>query len=249
MSSIDITANGKPVGSGRSFGPAGANCQAAIIRSAKGMVACLLVLTSPVVAQDDREVTPPDPISGSDQSTEPARSQEFSDGSQVIDILASADDLYGPPPPVEDCSEEQEAAIISGEIIVCWRNRDQRRFQTLDPDSAQARYAEETAFRDDPRTPDFILDCHDQGMPFGCVSFGKVPPPALIIDVAALPQAPAGSDADRISRGLPPLGGDDSGTAPIIGLPERPLEQGASKSPDQDLPINSGAEEEPVEEP
>ena len=39
---------------------------------------------------------------------------------------------------------------------------------------------------------------------------GKVPPPALIIDVEALPDAPAGSDADRIARGLPPLGQDEN---------------------------------------
>ena len=112
--------------------------------------------------------------------------------------------------------QEQEAAIISGEIIVCRRKRDQRRFRTLDPDGAMARYADETAFRDDPRPPDFISDCHDQGWPAGCVRFGKVPEPALIIDVEALPLAPAGSDADRIARGFPPLGQDDIANGSII---------------------------------
>ena len=42
----------------------------------------------------------------------------------------------------------------------------------------------------------------------GCF-IGPCPPPkALIIDIEALPEAPPGSDADRIARGLPPLGRD-----------------------------------------
>ncbi len=145
-----------------------------------------------------------------------SRTTQREDGSEEIDIRLSTDELIGPPPPVENCTEEQEAAIISGEIIVCRRVQDQRRFRTLDPEGALARFAEETAFRDDPRTPDFISDCHDQGWPAGCVRIGKVPEPALIIDVGALPQAPAGSDADRISRGLPPLGQDDAANGSII---------------------------------
>ena len=39
-------------------------------------------------------------------------------------------------------------------------------------------------------------------------------PPPLIIDVTALPQAPAGSDADRIARGLPPIGNDTGDRIP-----------------------------------
>ena len=48
--------------------------------------------------------------------------------------------------------------------------------------------------------------------------------PALIIDIESLPEAPPGSDADRIARGLPPLGNDE-GTPPTkeeLGLPARP---------------------------
>ncbi len=171
---------------------------------------CFIATAHPsLLAQEDRSVT--------DETVRP-------DGTTVIDILADADDLYGPPPPMEDCSAEQEAAIISGEIIVCRRKQDQRAFRTTDPDSAETRYAEETAFRDDPRTPDFILDCHDQGYPFGCIVFGNAPPPALIIDVEALPEAPPCSDADRIARGLPPLGNDTaaSPTEEELGLPEVP---------------------------
>jgi hypothetical protein len=50
-----------------------------------------------------------------------------------------------------------------------------------------------------PRAPDFGKpSCKGQ---VGCISFGKVPAIMPDIDVSALPQAPAGSDADRIAKG------------------------------------------------
>ena len=202
MSSIPAIEKRKPVG----------------IASVGKVLALIMVgLTQPLSAQSE----PPDGVQQTDsdaaeQDTIASRSTDQEDGSVVIDILDRAEDRYGPPTPEEDCTDEQEAAIISGEIIVCRRKRDQRRFRTLDPEGALARYADETAFRDDPRTPDFISDCHDQGWPAGCVRIGKVPEPALIIDVEALPQAPEGSDADRIARGLPPLGQDDIANGSII---------------------------------
>lgn len=138
---------------------------------------------------------------------------EQSDGSTSIDILASMEDLYGPEPPMEDCSDEQEAAILSGEIIVCRRKQDQREFRTLPDDAAESRYARETMNKDNPQTPDVAGPGIFKGKPtIGGMCIPGLqkcpPPPALIIDVSALPKAPPGSDADRISRGLPPLGDD-----------------------------------------
>lgn len=128
------------------------------------------------------------------------------------DVLADARFLYGPPPPMEDCSDEQEAAILSGEIIVCRRKPDQRQFRTLPSDEAQSRYAEETMNKDNPQTPDVAGGGIFRG-PATVSSMCFIPPcpkePALIIDVTALPKAPPGSDADRIARGLPPLNQDD----------------------------------------
>ena len=130
---------------------------------------------------------------------------------------------------MEDCSDEQEAAILSGEIIVCRRKQDQRQYRTLPEEYAETRYARETMNKDNPQTPD---PCGPNcGIFKGPPTIGGVcipipgvhkcpPPPALIIDVTALPQAPPGSDADRISRGLPPLGESN----PVQPAPTQPDE-------------------------
>ncbi|MBA4165187.1 MAG: hypothetical protein C0510_11265 [Erythrobacter sp.] len=130
--------------------------------------------------------------------------------------LEEAHRLYGPPPPMENCSDDQEAAILSGEIVVCRRKRDDSEFRTLPSGDAQARYAQETMNRGNPQTPDVSGEGIFKGPATvsGLCIIGPCPkPPALIIDVTALPQAPPGSDADRIAHGLPPLGLDDDDRA------------------------------------
>lgn len=112
----------------------------------------------------------------------------------------------------EACRRQREAAIVSGEIVVCGSApaQDQRLGSR---EEAQRRHAEETAFRDDPATPDvagpgiFRGPATVSGI---CVKgiFNCPRPPALMVDVTKLPQAPPGSDADRIARGLEPLGND-----------------------------------------
>ena len=119
----------------------------------------------------------------------------------------------------EDCEEDQDAAIITGEIIVCRRRSDEEN-RLYDKETAERRHAEETAFKKDPRGPDFLLDCNDQGWPPGCFRMGKVPPPAYLIDFSKLPETPPGSDADRIGRGLAPRG-NDSGTVTPPPAPEQ----------------------------
>ena len=103
----------------------------------------------------------------------------------------------------EDCRTDQDAAAISGEIVVC-RKATGQEHRLYDREEAQRRYAERTAYLGDPETPDFILDCHEQGWPVGCVKMGSPPPPALVVDVTALPEAPSGSDAERMGSGLAP---------------------------------------------
>jgi hypothetical protein len=104
----------------------------------------------------------------------------------------------------QECENRADAGTISGEIVVCRQVGEDNSAVTGDRAQTQKRYAEETAFKGAPPPPD-LFGIPDNGKGIG---FGGVPPPALFIDVEALPKAPAGSDADRIARGLPPLDQD-----------------------------------------
>lgn len=130
---------------------------------------------------------------------------------------------YGPPPDTEPCSAEQEAAAISGEIVVCAR-RPSEEHRLRSSEDARRRYAAATMDAGDPRAPAFAGPPCDTSKA-GCIGFGWVPPRAIVIDFAALPEAPPGSDADRIARGLAPLGRDDAAAlgqarAEELGLPQ-----------------------------
>ena len=125
----------------------------------------------------------------------------------------------------EECARRRDAAIVSGEIVVCGSQSvpDQRITSRRE---AQDRYAAATAFRDDPATPDvagpgiFRGPATVSGL---CVKgiFNCPRPPALMVDVTALPQAPPGSDADRIARGLAPQGDDGPETPRQLSAEER----------------------------
>jgi hypothetical protein len=154
-------------------------------------------------------------------STSPGQltGQEAEEPPERIDILVSQDDYEGP---LEDCSAEQEAAIISGEIIVCRRRGDGGEYG-YDSDRALERYAEETMNKGDPRAPDLAPVYPGVVVARGCFIPPCPPPEAYIVDFEALPDTPPGSDADRVGRGLAPL----AGTAPApsrsneseLGLP------------------------------
>lgn len=112
-----------------------------------------------------------------------------------------------------ECEDRADAGAISGEIVVCRQvGDDGANSLSGSRAAAQKRYAEETAFKGAPAAPDVA----GGGIFSGPATISGVclippcpPPPALLIDVEALPRAPAGSDADRIARGLPPLGQDE----------------------------------------
>ena len=129
---------------------------------------------------------------------------------------------------LEDCSEEQDAAEISREIIVC-RRRNTENSKYYDKDKVEKRIAEETAFKKDPKTPDFILDCHDQGWPVGCVKMGSVPPPVYMIDFDDLPDTPPGSDADRAAQGLAPRGNAYSSDGSVVIAGEARIQSNADE--------------------
>ncbi|MEL6487845.1 MAG: hypothetical protein AAFQ13_11975 [Pseudomonadota bacterium] len=204
-------------------------------------VVVALVMTAlfaaPVAAQDDAVVTSQsEDTSQLDDPDQPQNAPEVNSDIEE-DIEPTRINLAVTVPSGEvneaqaqQCVDEADAGQISGEIIVC------RRTGTNGGNSlsgsraeAQKRYAEETAFQNSPRTPN-VSGLPDNGRG---ISVGKVPPPALIIDVEALPDAPEGSDADRIARGLPPLGQDENLTEEEIrqrreklGLPPPAFESG-----------------------
>lgn len=136
---------------------------------------------------------------------------------------------------VEQCDEDQEAAIISGEIVVCRQIRDQSEY----------RYSQEAAGDGPSRQEQIDNFGLPKGLPAdfagpgifrgkptaggGCLPGSCPPPAAIIIDLEAIPEAPPGSDADRIGRGLPPLGNDGGTGSQIdeseLALPPTPVRE------------------------
>lgn len=189
-----------------------------------GALAALLILpAAPLLAQDEPEATP-------DTGPEDGPKDGPEDGRLVIDLtqnppLSEEDQLA-----IDQCEDEADAARIAGEIVVC-RQLGETSDGSYNHEDFIRRYAEATQ---GPKTP----DVDGTGLPGGMAPLVTIrgcfippcpPPPALIIDVEALPDAPPGSDADRIARGLPPLGeeGDEGRNEPSrpiseeeLGLPE-----------------------------
>lgn len=135
----------------------------------------------------------------------------------------------------EECRRQRETAVVSGEIVVCGAvpGEDQR---ITSREEAQNRYAAATM---GGSTPDVAGPGIFRGPPTfsglcikGVLNCPK--PPAIFVDVTALPKAPPGSDADRISRGLEPLGAESPASAPPraeLGLPPPPPSPQESAAP------------------
>jgi hypothetical protein len=128
------------------------------------------------------------------------------------------------------CVGDDYATVVSGEIVVCGRSG-QNTDGVWDKEGWEQRHAAETMNKDNPPAPEaFGIPNHGTVVGRGCF-IGPCPPPlAIMIDIEALPEAPPGSDADRIARGLAPLGSEgDAGRRSIqpasekaLGLPPLP---------------------------
>ncbi len=150
-----------------------------------GAMAAGLLVSAPLAANDDKGATAPPPPR------------------EKINLLVTRPRGDVNQAQARECVDRADAGAISGEIVVCREIGEDRSSLLSDSrEEAQRRYAKETAFKGSPPPPN-VFGIGD--LPFS-LGFGGAPPPALMIDVGALPQAPAGSDADRIARGLPPLG-------------------------------------------
>lgn len=119
------------------------------------------------------------------QSTDPLMDQR----------LAAARSRLG----VESVQDQCRTARRADEIVVCVDRGDDLRVPSTaesDPTSLAARRALNNGI---PRAPQLDRgSC--KGKP-GCIVGGWAPPPIYVIDLAALPEAPEGSDADRIAKG------------------------------------------------
>ena len=174
----------------------------------------------PAAAQEAEPIAPPT------RATPPERIDLLQQSREI-----AAENAEGE---LENCSETDEATLISGEIVVCRRARDDTAAYGFDKQAWEERYAAETRGADP-------VDVAGPGIFRGPATVGNLcipglqkcpPPPAIVVDFAALPQPPAGSDADRIARGLPPLGRDGprlpapppspAQNAETLGLPPPP---------------------------
>ena len=184
-------------------------------------------ILTPAVAQEVApEYTPPPPPVRQPIDIEPIERTE------KVDLLVAIPDGPVDKRRIEQCEEEQDASTISGTIVVCREIvEDNSNYYSGSRDSARDRYARETQYAGAIPTPDVAgegITGHPALMGTGVTITGCIippcpPPPALIIDVEALPEAPAGSDADRIARGLQPIENDDDEDGVVsqadLGLP------------------------------
>lgn len=143
----------------------------------------------------------------------PAGAQTAPSAEQALDAATQA---YGPAAPEPQCTGGAE-----GEIVVCAQEQEQSQFRIRTDKQSEDDYARETMFDGDPQAPDVAGPGIFKGAPTVggmCIpGLQKCPrPPAIEVDFSQLPEAPPGSDADRIARGLPPVGNDngDQTTAP-----------------------------------
>jgi len=163
------------------------------------LTALAVVMTAPLAAQDDTAGTPPAPVA------EPAPAQPMDVPPRPrVNLMVTVPRGEVNQAQAKECVDRADAGTISGEIVVCREVGVDNSALTGDRAATQKRYAQETAFKGAPPPPD-MFGIPDNGKGIG---IGGVPPPAVFIDVEALPKAPAGSDADRIARGLPPLGAE-----------------------------------------
>jgi hypothetical protein len=135
---------------------------------------------------------------------------------------------------VKECEDQREAGVVGGEIVVCRALEiDTSQFYSGSREEWLKNYAGRTQAAGTVPPPD--VDRTGLVAPMVVIrGLCFIPPcpkdPALIVDVEAIPPPPAGSDAERVARGLTPLETDD---APLsaeerrrkeadLGLPETP---------------------------
>jgi hypothetical protein len=127
-------------------------------------------------------------------------------GQVVFDLEQARQEAGRDPLLKRRCEDEADAAQIAGEIVVC-RSLGEASDGSFDKGEWERRYAERTRGIDNPNVDGTGLKLPTEGSVATVtvtIKPGKAKPPPLIIDVEALPEAPPGSDADRVGQGLRP---------------------------------------------
>lgn len=174
-------------------------------RRLTGAALVLAILPAmPLAAQDDTAATPP-PAQAAAPTPPPGATADEGGVPPRMNLMVTVPRGDVNEAQLQECRDDADAGTISGEIVVCREVGDNgANAYSADREAARKRYAEETALKGAPRAPE-AFGIPDNGKGIG---FGKPPPVAIEVDFAALPPAPAGSDADRVGRGLAPLGQD-----------------------------------------
>ncbi|WP_131621062.1 hypothetical protein [Parafrankia sp. BMG5.11] len=140
--------------------------------------------------------------------------------------VEAAQEAYGPPDP--RAKPECAAPQPGGEIVVCGQAEDPEKYRVrssgdLDPTGKGA--------QGPPRAPDLFNLPQTPMVGVGVSAKGCFIPPCpspmpLLIDLKAIPEAPPGSNADRVAQGLAPSG------EPVAPLPlPAPDVTGAAPAP------------------
>lgn len=165
-----------------------------------GLTAFAAIVAAPLAAQDDRAATN---APSAEPTPAPTPAAEGPPAPPRVNLMVTVPRGEVNQAQLQECRDDADAGTISGEIVVCRETGNNGENPlTGDRDATQKRYAQETMLKGAPRAPE-AFGIPDNGKGIG---FGKPPPVAITVDFDALPTAPAGSDADRMARGLPPLG-------------------------------------------
>ena len=125
----------------------------------------------------------------------------------VLGVPLAAQEVYGPPDnravAAEPAPAECPPQSLGGEIVVCAELEEQSQFRV--------EATETDGTEGNPRAPNLETQFPmvGPGVSFkGCFIPPCPPPMPKLIDLKAIPEAPPGSDADRVARGLAPTGHD-----------------------------------------
>ncbi len=122
---------------------------------------------------------------------------QATDDHKLSEAMLTTSRAAKPPPPLARCRGGQGGDAGTGDIVVCGTSENA---QQRIPSTAASDPTSRAGLRNGELHPPQFDKGSCQGQ-LGCFIGGGVPPPAYIIDMKAIPEAPAGSDADRVAKG------------------------------------------------